>query len=114
MKRFYLSTSLSIVVLVLFLGLLTACASDSLPGATAVPSDTPTLGAQETPAVPAETPVPSEAATAATNASNAASGLEGAPWLVETIVDASGSLTPTLAGTIISAAFADRSRCGRR
>ncbi len=115
MKCTYLSTSLFIVVLVLFLGLLTACAPDSLPGATAIPRDTPTLAAQETPTAPAETPVSvatpvsSEAAPTATDA---ASGLEGAPWLAEAIVDASGSLTPTIAGTTISATFADGSVTG--
>ncbi len=112
MKRTYLSASLFIVVIVLFMGLLTACASDSVPGATAIPSDTPTLAAQATPAVHSETPVPSEAATAVTNAADAASGLEGAPWLAEAVVNASGSLTPTLAGTTISATFADGSVTG--
>lgn len=107
MKRTYLSASLFIVVLVLFLGLLTACAPDSLPGATATPSDTPTLAVQETPTAPAETPVSSEAAP-----TDAASGLVGAPWLAEAIVDASGSLTPTLVGTTISATFADGSVTG--
>ena len=114
MKRTYLSASLFIVVLVLFLGLLTACAPASPPGATATPSDTPTLATQETPAAAAETPVSSEVAptVTVTETANAASGLEGAPWLAEAIVDASGSLTPTLAGTIVSATFADGSATG--
>lgn len=112
MKRTYLSASLFIVVLMLFLGLLSACATDSLPGATATPSDTPTVAAEDTPTTPVETPVSSETAPIATETVNAASGLVGAPWLAEAIVDATGSLTPTLAGTTISATFVDGSVTG--